>query len=379
MSSHDLVVISLEQWDQVWRRNQYLVAELLRADPSLRVLFVEPPSDPVHDALHGRLPRWRRGVRDAPRIDGVEPGRVHLLRPTKALPRRLDPGGDRRRALGVARAARDLGLTEPTLWLNDLGGVTLLDVTTWPVLYDITDDWLAAARSPAAHDRLAAAERRVLRDADVVTVCSPTLARRKGRHRPVVLVTNGVDAERYARPAPRPDDLPAGRTAVYVGTLHGDRLDVDLCVRTARRLADDDATLVLVGPSALGATDLGLLRDAGVLVLGARPWDAVPAYLQHADALVVPHVVDAFTDSLDPIKLYEYRAAGRPVVSTPVAGFRESTDPLVLVTEPATLPDEVAAAVARPTAPRPTPRDLPTWSRQAGLLAGALEGLRSRR
>src|SRR5690606_25441775 len=98
------------------------------------------------------------------RIDGVEPGRVHLLRPTKALPRRLDPGGDRRRALGVARAARDLGLTEPTLWLNDLGGVTLLDVTTWRVLYDITDDWLAAARSPAAHDRLAAAERRVLRD-----------------------------------------------------------------------------------------------------------------------------------------------------------------------------------------------------------------------
>jgi glycosyltransferase involved in cell wall biosynthesis len=39
--------------------------------------------------------------------------------------------------------------------------------------------------------------------------------------------------------------------------------------------------------------------------------------------LIVPHVVDDFTDSLDPIKLYEYRAVGRPIVTTAVAGFRE--------------------------------------------------------
>ena len=42
------------------------------------------------------------------------------------------------------------------------------------------------------------------------------------------------------------------------------------------------------------------------------------AYLQHADVLVVPHLVNAFTDSLDPIKLYEYQAVDKPVISTPV-------------------------------------------------------------
>ena len=50
----DLVVCSLEPWDDVWRRNQFLVDGLLRRDPDLRVLFVEPPSDLVHGALHGR-------------------------------------------------------------------------------------------------------------------------------------------------------------------------------------------------------------------------------------------------------------------------------------------------------------------------------------
>ena len=67
----------------------------------------------------------------------------------------------------------------------------------------------------------------------------------------------------------------------------------------------------------------------------------MPAYLQHADVLVVPHVVTPFTDSLDPIKLYEYQAAGRPVVSTPVAGFRDAVDELVTVAD--------AAAFAEPS------------------------------
>ena len=59
------------------------------------------------------------------------------------------------------------------------------------------------------------------------------------------------------------------------------------------------------------------------MLLGPREHTAVPAYLTNADVLVVPHVVTPFTDSLDPIKVYEYLAAARPVVSTPVAGFRE--------------------------------------------------------
>jgi glycosyltransferase involved in cell wall biosynthesis len=49
----------------------------------------------------------------------------------------------------------------------------------------------------------------------------------------------------------------------------------------------------------------------------------VPAYLQHADVVIVPHVVTPFTESLDPIKAYECLAVGTPTVATPVAGFRD--------------------------------------------------------
>ena len=53
----------------------------------------------------------------------------------------------------------------------------------------------------------------------------------------------------------------------------------------------------------------------------------MPGYLQHADVVIVPHVVSPFTESLDPIKAYECLAVGRPTVATPVPGFRELGDP----------------------------------------------------
>lgn len=378
-----LVVVSLEPWDDVWRRNQHLVSRLLRDDPGLRVLFVEPPRDVSLAAVRGQRVRAGRGLRHGPA------DRLWLYEPTKWLPRRLDPRFDLRRARRVLRLATRLGDRSPTVWVNDLGGAAFLDVAPGAVLYDITDDWLAARRPAAELVRLRAAESRLLARADVVTVCSPALVAAKGAGRVVALVRNGVDLAAYRRPGPRPAALPAGRTAVYAGTLHADRLDVDLCVATAAALAASPAggTLVLVGPVLLPEHDKERLVAAGVELAGARPFAEVPAFLTHADVLVVPHRVDAFTDSLDPIKLYEYLAAGRPVVSTPVAGFRDARAALgvrhVGVAQAAELPALVVAVADRMpragagTPSAPVPPGLPTWDVQATAMAAALRRARA--
>jgi len=371
----DVVVLSLERWDDLWRRNQYLVAELCRADPGARVLFVEPAADPLHRLSRRGLPRPGRGLRAAPAVDGIAPGRLLLHEPTKWLPRKVDPRVDDRLARGVERAARRAGLRRPVLWVNDPSGAAVVRRTGWPALYDVTDDWLAADRSPAEHARLVDDERTLLDRCAEVTVCSAGLVARKGAQRAVTLVTNGVDLDRYRDPYPRPADLPAGRVALYVGTVHPDRFDVPLLLETARAL-HGRARVVLVGPVVdLSPAEHADLARAGVVQLGPRPWTAVPAYLRHADVLLVPHVVDAFTDSLDPIKLYEYRAVERPVVSTPVAGFRD--DPGVRVGDAATFPALVVAALDDAAPPREDrldtpPPDVPTWRGQARLMRDAL-------
>lgn len=368
----DLVVMSLEAWDDVWRRNQHLVAGLLRMDAELRVLFVEPPADPTHDLRTGRRPSFARDVREMP---DVAPGRLFTVRPVKWMPRRLDPSTDERLARAVMRGADSLGMRHPLLWINDPGAVALAELSRWPMLYDITDDWLTADRPPAELRRVAANEARLFELAREVVVCSPELARRKSATRPVTLIPNAVEVTAYRLAVPRPADLPDGPVALYLGTVHPDRIDVALCEATARALGST-GTLVLVGPNLLAPDPAQRLRAVGARLLGPRPRDEVIAYLQHADVLVVPHVVTAFTDSLDPIKLYEYQAVGRPVVSTPVAGFRDADDPRITIAAGDVFARVVAAAV--PTlAPFPRGADGPVadWSDRVAAMATVVRRL----
>ena len=186
-----------------------------------------------------------------------------------------------------------------------------------------------------------------------------------------------MDTAAYRRPTSRPADLPGGPVAVYVGTLHEDRIDVALCEQTARALGAD-GTLVLVGPNALAAEASERLRRAGVVLLGPRPRDQVIGYLQHADVLVVPHVVTSFTDSLDPIKLYEYQAAGGPVVSTPVAGFRDADDPRIAIASGEGFVEAVrrAATATVPSGHESVVR-VPDWQDRVRAMAAVLERLAS--
>jgi glycosyltransferase involved in cell wall biosynthesis len=363
----DLVVVSLEAWDGVWRRNQHLVAGLLRADPDLRVLFVEPSSDPLHAVLCGRRPRLGRGLRPAPSgaVPGVPRGteRLWLHEPSKLLPRTVDRLADVRWAAAVQRSAARAGFGDPLLWVNSPQGAHLLDRTGWLAVYDITDDWLAADRPTGELARLRAEETILLERCAEVIVCSPGLAGTKPHPR-LTLIPNAVDAEAYQHPHARPADLPTGDVVMYVGTTHADRTDVPLLAATARALRGC-AHVVLVGPVLLEERTRQTLRDAGVVMLGPREHDLVPAYLQHARVLVVPHVVNTFTDSLDPIKVYEYRAAARPVVSTPVAGFRDTHDPWVVTVDRDDFVDVVRQRVAATGHELPSRSawspDLPTW------------------
>lgn len=369
----DLVVVSLEVWDEVWRRNQHLIAGLLRSGAARRVLFVEPPRDTLHQIRRGDWPgRGEIGLRRIS-LEGSK-GDLWALRPHKTLPRKIDPGGDVRRARKVAAVTRQLGMGRPVLWVNDPGGAEILGITGWPALYDITDDWLVADRPAAALARLHRQEAQLFDQCAQVVVCSPALKRTKSQQRDVVLIPNAVDLEPYRALQPRPDDLPTGPVALYLGTAHRDRIDVDLVVDTAESLARISGTIVLVGPSPLPREDLDRLQHAGVVVLGPRPSHTVPSYLQHADVLLVPHVLTDFTASLDPIKAYEYRAAARRVVSTPVPGFLSDDRTRVLVGE-----EFVGAVVefcsSHDVWATPDLHDVPTWAMRTRAMADVINGV----
>ena len=237
-----LIVLSLEPWDQIWRRNQLLIDALLASRADLRVLFVEPPAAARQLLKQGRRPRT--AVATAPEFDAVS-----IFRPVGWLPDRLSPYAPLVGGHGIRRRASELGFERPVLWVNNHSLARFATRTGWPIVYDITDDWLLVDTGAAKRRRAKLDDHLLLESAEIVTVCSPALAASRRTSRPVVVIPNGVDPLRFARLNPRPSDLPEGLTAIYVGTLHEARLDVPLSCR----LADDlpDVQFIYVGPVSL--------------------------------------------------------------------------------------------------------------------------------
>lgn len=359
----ELVICALDAWDDVRIRNQPLAEALLRRCPELRVLFVEPPTDPIFDVLNRRIPRRPR-VR-ALRVDG----RLHALRPLKLLPRRLGSLTDWLLLQQVVSAARLVGFTRPTLCLNDVTYAPLIRRTRWPTVYDVSDDWLLAPFPEREISRLRALDELALAESQEVVVCSPALAASRGKRRAVTLVPNAVDREHFRRPQSRPRDMPPAPTAVYVGTLHEARLDIALVLDVARSVSH--LSVVLVGPDALRAVSRReLAAEPNIQLLGPRPQADVPAYLQHADVVFIPHLVNAFTESLDPVKAYECLAVSTPTIATPVAGFRELDD-VVTIAPRGIFVDAMRATLAKGSA-GPSDASVPTWDDRAEVFEQAL-------
>lgn len=326
MPGDSVVLLSLEPWDDVWRRNQHLTTQMLSQGLVRRVVFVEP-------AVPGR------GRRFSP-VPGVE-----VVRPALVVPRRLG-GLWVVAAVLLASVLRHADL----LWVNDAPLGALCLVPRRRTAYDVTDDWRTSVLTRRHRRRLVRAENRLTRRARVI-VCSAVLrerwAARYGVTPPVVQNGADLDAYRDAEPVVLTGAAPH---VGYLGTLHGERLDLDLVVALAR-----DArigSVHLVGPDSLTPAErVRLDAEPGIVRTGAVPAPDVPRWALAFDVLVCPHLVTDFTRSLDGIKAHEYLASGRPVVATPTSGFQDLLDETgVQVVDRAAFADAVAAA-PMPTAP----------------------------
>ena len=353
----DLIFVSLENWDEVWRRNQFLCDTLARRFPDTKILFVGPARDVSNGLRRGRL-RELRGAAEATTWIVPATPNVVVTRPLKLLPNSIAAGrwgnaGLLRRH--VRRVARQLGLRAPVLWLNDHGAVSLVGrLEEQAVVYDVTDDWTAFPTAAAERRLTQRRDAALCAAADAVITCSEQLFHDKQRlaRRRVHLIPNGVHAEHYARvlDATGSGPLPPGAAAWprpvagYLGTVHPSRVDVDLVTAVARQLPGGRGSVVLLGPDHLPPADRARLLALGnVFLVPAVPYARVPDYLRAFDVNLVPHVVSPFTESLNPIKLWEYLAAGKPIVSTRVAGFRDYPEHVAL----ADTAPEFAAAIGR--------------------------------
>lgn len=249
------------------------------------------------------------------------------------------------------------------------------------VVLDLLDNWLI--HSAFAHIRasLHAHYSKAFDRADLVFANSEgtvALAREFGRD-DVVLMPNGADPERFRTARKhRPErvaswGLSPSRPVVGYGGKIGPRLDFDLIERTTSEV---DAQFVFAGPILGGRRRIQrLAARSNVTFLGDIPYGQYPRVLEGFDVAWVPHAPHDSEVGGDAIKIYEYRAAHLPVVTTPIIGADRLGDPAVRVVGADQVPAHIRESLKLGRQPREFPIEH-TWTWKATRLVDAIQTCR---
>ncbi|MEO1626147.1 MAG: glycosyltransferase [Bacteroidota bacterium] len=186
-------------------------------------------------------------------------------------------------------------------------------------IYQCVDDISADGYSGRHGARL---EQQAIRKADLTLVTSHELLRIcKQYSDQVYTLNNAADTQNFQRAVferfAKPDDIRHSRGKIigYMGNLDNSRVDYPLLKYVAEQFPDD--TLLLVGPiNNEEYKEIGLDRMPNVVMTGGKSIDDLPPYLQHFDCALIPFLCNKLTKSIYPLKINEYLAAGKAVIST---------------------------------------------------------------
>lgn len=192
------------------------------------------------------------------------------------------------------------------------------------IVYDWIDDLDVFPYDRAFLERT---HKRALKEAQIVMSVARCLHDMATGARPDALyVPNGVEYELFAGPSiksPHDSDLDPSWTngkplAGYFGAL-AEWFDYELLTEVA--VLRPDWNFLLIGPmhdNSLHERGRSLLKRSNVRWIGPRDYKALPGYLQLFDAATIPFAINDITLATSPLKLFEYFAGGKPVISTPM-------------------------------------------------------------
>jgi glycosyltransferase involved in cell wall biosynthesis len=310
-----------------------------------RVAWCAGPLSPINfvkssDETRARFRLWRQGG------EICDPRGLFAYAPMTLLPHRRYPVLD---SVAVSRATlratvpalpdvlAEAGFDSFEVLFMEPGAPLLALLDLYPAAFSVYRMCDATADFPDTPRSFAAIEAETCRRAGLVVATARALVARAkslGARR-VLFLPNACEPEpfaaRGAAPAPGiepPALAPAGSRrpcAIYAGALDS-WFDVELVRDTARLLPR--WTFVLVGPARARLVEIEGLPN--VRLLGPRPYASLPALFADADAGIVPFRLTPMTHAIHPIKVYEYLAAGLPVVSTPMQETAAMGAPIAL-------------------------------------------------
>lgn len=324
MKQRSLIIFSSDDWG--WKTSKYqLSIRFARDNIVLFVSSVGFRAPTVSKRDLGRI--WRKLVSFFKGVKEVEPN-LYVLTPL-VIPFRMGGAIELLNTLllraQLAWACFKLGMVDPCLFVFSQNWHDfVLTAKRSKLVYYCVDDQAGFAGVDAR--RFQEQDRSLTARADIVFCSSRKLFEQKRQiNARTRYLPHGVNYRLFSK-ALFDSGLPVASDAVglrapvlgFYGHISYDWVDAELLKYLAQERPG--WTLLLLGRYSMQEDEFAGLPN--IVYLGEKEFETLPGYCKAMDVALIPFVVSPLTQNCNPLKLYEYLAAGLPVVSTEIPEVR---------------------------------------------------------
>lgn len=318
LTDHNLVYFGPGKWEGMWRNRHQLMSRLAEHN---RVFYIEPQSYEVRKAgVGGGRKKWIS-----------KKGKHLYIFHGPVFPKILLKIKLRRFLSVVWKLLLKLTLIRmrfscPIVWVSH---PDMLGLAKWfsgkVLVYHIVDEYKAYLNvgNQGRRQQIEEREEKLLRMADIVIVVSQELYQsKKELNENIYIVRNAVDYIAFTKASTSDRHPPADISVIpkpiigYTGLISA-RLDLNALLFLAANFPDGN--MVLIGDvKERNCEDIikKLKEKKNVHFLGMKDVSEIPYYIKEFDVGIIPYMFNEETKNADPLKLYEYFAMGKPVVTT---------------------------------------------------------------
>ena len=242
------------------------------------------------------------------------------------------------------------------------------------VIADLIDDQRTWKNSESEQAAIRAHYESTLRIADLVfTNCEGNRQRFAWARGDIIVVPNGAEIHSSSEPIVMPEQLRTLPRPIigYMGNLR-DRIDWEI----VRIITDNRPSwsVVLAGPVEEDRVPNWARERLNLFLPGPVPYEESRSWISSFDVALMPHLKSQMTESMNPLKLYNYLAAGVPVVTTPVANIDEVADLVLIRDTPEDFIKAIKSLLLSPRVKIPSERlDSFSWERRVNAMLSEIE------
>lgn len=325
--NQNIICISTQDWNSLWTRKQRFMQRF--AKQGNRVLYIEAQASIISLGIYKndwrRIFRWLKGPR---KIDeNLCIATLPLILPFFQM------------SIFINKINNWFILQLLKCWLKKLNFKDFVLLTYTPysdslvkklgekfTIYECVDEF-SDSKGLVRPKVVKQLEKRLLKKVDLVIVTHQNLLNSKKLfNKNIHLIPNGAEVEHFRKVSLPETPIASEMTKIpkpIIGFLGAIQYWIDLDLIRHIALSKHDWSIVLIGPVGRLAKIEKIKNLPNVYLLGEKPYAILPSYVKAFDVCINPYILNKTAENCSPLKLYEYLATGRPVVSVDMPEVRK--------------------------------------------------------